>query len=91
VQKRQSIYVILLFLLVLGPSAIGQPQPCPTEFHYGENAVAGHFAVVNGIRMYYEIYGGGPPLLLIHGNRGLDLGNALPDRAFFTLVPRNRG
>jgi pimeloyl-ACP methyl ester carboxylesterase len=70
VQKRQSIYVILLFLLVLGPSAIGQPQPCPTEFHYGENPVAGHFAVVNGIRMYYEIYGGGPPLLLIHGNGG---------------------
>jgi pimeloyl-ACP methyl ester carboxylesterase len=26
--------------------------------------------MVNGIRIYYEVYGSGPPLLLIHGNGG---------------------
>ena len=46
------------------------PNNCPTEFHYGNNPAAGHFATVNGIRIYYEIYGSGPPLLLIHGNGG---------------------
>ena len=66
---RRLVIVLLLFLLLVS-SASGQSQPCPTEFHYGENPAAGHFAVVNGIRMYYETYGSGPPVLLIHGNGG---------------------
>jgi len=37
---------------------------------YGNNPEAGKYAPVNGIRMYYEIYGEGKPLLLIHGNGG---------------------
>ncbi len=37
---------------------------------YGDNPKAGHYAKVNGINMYYEIYGEGQPLLLIHGNGG---------------------
>ncbi|WP_161596699.1 alpha/beta fold hydrolase [Chitinophaga vietnamensis] len=28
---------------------------------------AGHYATVNGIRMYYEIHGSGEPLVLLHG------------------------
>jgi pimeloyl-ACP methyl ester carboxylesterase len=40
------------------------------NFSYGENPAAGGFAKVNGIEMYYEIYGEGEPLLLIHGNGG---------------------
>ncbi len=28
---------------------------------------AGHYATVHGLRMYYEIHGEGPPLLLLHG------------------------
>jgi len=47
VQWPQPVIVLLLLLRsVLGAS--GQSQPCPTEFHYGENPAAGHFAVVNG-------------------------------------------
>jgi pimeloyl-ACP methyl ester carboxylesterase len=37
---------------------------------YGENAKVGKYANVNDIKMYYEIYGKGEPLLLIHGNGG---------------------
>jgi pimeloyl-ACP methyl ester carboxylesterase len=37
---------------------------------YGNNPAAGKYAVVNGIRLYYEIYGEGQPLLLLHGNGG---------------------
>ena len=45
---------------------------CATTLPYGTNANAGAYATVNGIRMYYEIYGPAtaPPLLLIHGNGG---------------------
>jgi pimeloyl-ACP methyl ester carboxylesterase len=35
---------------------------------YGQNARAGHFLTVNGIRLYYETYGTGPAMLVIHGN-----------------------
>jgi len=41
----------------------------PTRL-YGSNDSAGKYAGVNGIRLYYEEYGKGAPLLLLHGNRG---------------------
>lgn len=35
---------------------------------FGDNPAAGHIFVFNGNRFYYETYGAGVPLLLIHGN-----------------------
>ena len=35
---------------------------------YGDNDSTGKYAVVNGIKIYYEEYGAGEPLLLLHGN-----------------------
>lgn len=35
---------------------------------YGNNDSAGHYAAANGIKIYYEVYGQGEPLLLLHGN-----------------------
>lgn len=37
---------------------------------YGKNAKVGQYAELRGIKMYYEIYGAGEPLLIIHGNGG---------------------
>ena len=37
---------------------------------YGSNPVAGHTAELNGIKLYYEIYGTGAPLVVLHGNGG---------------------
>ncbi|HVE61928.1 MAG TPA: alpha/beta hydrolase, partial [Chitinophagaceae bacterium] len=34
------------------------------------NKKTGKYADVNGIKMYYEIYGSGKPLLFVHGNGG---------------------
>ncbi|MGI4740853.1 MAG: alpha/beta fold hydrolase [Janthinobacterium lividum] len=56
--------LLLLGLLLRGLLAMGQPVP------YGHNPAAGHYQAVRGIRLYYETYGAGPPLLLIHGNGG---------------------
>lgn len=37
---------------------------------YGDNTEAGHYAAVNGIKIHYEVYGNGEPLVLLHGNGG---------------------
>jgi len=34
----------------------------------GNNAAAGKFMDVNGVKLYYEVYGKGEPVLLLHGN-----------------------
>ena len=36
--------------------------------YYGRNPKAGHYVTVNGVKLYYEAYGQGEPLLLLHGN-----------------------
>lgn len=36
--------------------------------NYGWNPAAGHFVMANGVKLYYETYGQGEPLLLLHGN-----------------------
>lgn len=38
--------------------------------NYGQNKDVGKFAEVNGVKLYYEIYGEGQPLLVLHGNGG---------------------
>ena len=38
------------------------------ETPYGHNTAVGKYVTVNGIEMYYEEYGSGAPMLLIHGN-----------------------
>ncbi len=60
--------LLLITLIALLVSVNSNSQS--TEIDYGNNPNSGHFASVNGIKMYYEIYGEGEPLLLIHGNGG---------------------
>ena len=55
-----------LFSVILVASAIARTP----HLNYGNNPDAGHFVVVNGIRLYYETYGKGAPLLMLHGNGG---------------------
>ncbi len=47
----------------------------------GAATPAGHYADVNGLRMYYELHGSGPPLLLIHGGagNGMQFEHQVPD------------
>jgi len=54
----------------------------------------GHYARVNGIRLYYEIHGRGRPLLLLHGGAGdgRQFSNQVPvfSRSFRVVVPDER-
>lgn len=45
-------------------------SPLMGQVDFGNNPEAGHAVKVNGIELYYEIYGKGQPLLLLHGNGG---------------------
>jgi pimeloyl-ACP methyl ester carboxylesterase len=54
-----------LFALIGGGPANAATHPAATA---GNNPTAGKFLVISGIRFYYESYGHGAPLLLIHGN-----------------------
>ena len=60
-KKQLSICLFLLFFQTLFAQ---------TGVPYGKNPQAGKYLVANGIRLYYEIYGAGQPLLLLHGNGG---------------------
>lgn len=37
---------------------------------YGRNPAVGKYADIRGFKMYYEVYGKGEPMLIIHGNGG---------------------
>jgi len=59
---------ILLALLVLSSALLAQTGRDTIKL--GNNPKAGHFAKIRGFNMYYEVYGKGEPLLIIHGNGG---------------------
>lgn len=53
---------LLCSFLVTVPLAMGQAIP------YGNNPKAGHYINIEGTTLYYETYGSGTPLLLLHGD-----------------------
>ncbi len=63
---NQILFGALLFLIITGYGCRNNTNSVP----YGINQEAGNYADVNGIKLYYEIYGKGEPLVLLHGNGG---------------------
>ena len=62
----KQLFTFLLTLLMSSSFA----QSAFDSSIYGRNEKAGKWAQLRGIKMYYEIYGKGEPLLIIHGNGG---------------------
>src|SRR5262245_40141887 len=62
--KQKYLHIGLLISLF---SIICQAQE---KINYGNNPQAGNFYNNNGVKVYYEIYGEGKPVVLLHGNGG---------------------
>ena len=58
---RRFALVSFLFFFCL-PAPHGQ-----APVNYGSNPAAGSTFTHDGIRLYYEVYGSGEPILLVHG------------------------
>ncbi|HWZ04707.1 MAG TPA: alpha/beta hydrolase [Mucilaginibacter sp.] len=64
---------ITLTLLILPLFKLSFAQDIKAAFDtttYGRNPAVGKYADIRGFKMYYETYGKGEPLLIIHGNGG---------------------
>lgn len=57
-------FIFLSLLLLTSFNALSQKEDVP----YGSNKAVGKFMKINGVNLYYEIYGKGEPILFIHGN-----------------------
>ncbi len=78
-------------LLSLG-AGCGNPVPKPADsaavaapvaaIKYGANPAAGGTFIHDGVTLYYETYGAGEPLLLVHGN-GASIGSMAAQIEFF--------
>jgi len=78
-----------LLLLLITHVILGQ-----SKTPFGNNSKVGQFASIRGFNMYYEFYGSGQPLLLIHGNNGsiADFSNQIPffSQYYRVIVADNR-
>ena len=63
--KRFPITLAVALAILIGNHVVAQEQAVVEE-----QKTEGQFAEVNGIRMYYETYGEGEPLVLLHGFGG---------------------
>lgn len=70
---RPALLAFVLSAACLARAHLSPPTPPALAVPYGHNDAAGAYAEVNGIKLHYEVYGQGAPLLLIHGNGG-DIG-----------------
>jgi pimeloyl-ACP methyl ester carboxylesterase len=61
----KSLFLAAWIILVMSFTGFGQ-----SPVIYGSNEKAGRYIDINDIRIYYETYGEGEPLLLLHGNGG---------------------
>jgi len=63
--------LLLLMLALCARAGFAQDLKAMMDTtHYGKNAAVGKYADIRGFKMYYEVYGKGEPLLIIHGNGG---------------------
>ena len=66
---RRALLVCLFQLFCVVVASAQQPPPaCTSKVPYGKNASVGRYVTIDGVRIYYEAYGTGPAVLLLHGN-----------------------
>lgn len=62
---------LLYGLVIITFSGLAQrAQKAKQKAGFGNDLSAGHYVTLRGFNMYYEVYGNGQPLVMIHGNGG---------------------
>ena len=76
---KKLLFSIVAIIFVTSANAQA-PKASTQKIVYGNNSKAGKYFDNRGFKMYYETYGAGEPLLLIHGNGGsiLSMANQIP-------------
>lgn len=74
---KSIIFSISLFFCVQSFGQIDLPKPLrhfmqagaspAGEIQYGNNPQAGHYVQAGDAKIYYEVYGKGQPLVILHG------------------------
>jgi hypothetical protein len=67
--KRIPFLLIALTATTVASAQTPATKPTPGAT-YRANAAAGRTFVHDGVRLYFEVYGAGEPLLMVHGNGG---------------------
>lgn len=69
VSKMLFLLIIATTLVLLAAAQSSNVSPFDTTM-YGKNEQVGRYVKTRGFNMYFETYGQGEPLLIIHGNGG---------------------
>lgn len=69
VSKPLFLLLIAIKIALVSSAQAAAVSPFDTT-RYGKNEKVGKYVKTRGFRMYYETYGKGAPLLIIHGNGG---------------------
>lgn len=94
--KKPIKLLLLLLIFSVFETANAQVQMnFKFDTPYGKNETVGKFVELNGAKIYYEEYGKGEPLLLIHGNNGSieAMGNQIDyfKTKYRVIIADNRG
>ena len=85
------IFIFSISGILMGQVAMNSKFDTP----YGKNKEVGKYITINEARIYYEEYGKGEPMLLIHGNGGSikDMGNQIDyfKKKYRVIIADNRG
>jgi pimeloyl-ACP methyl ester carboxylesterase len=77
------LVIVMLLLASTGVQAQLEFMKALDTTRYGKNPEAGRYLNSRGFKMYYEVYGQGDPLLIIHGNGG-DINNFVFQIPYFS-------
>jgi pimeloyl-ACP methyl ester carboxylesterase len=82
--KDYQFLLHLLFAILFLPNALTQPTTTKLDsVRLGHNPDVGRYVTTRGFNIYYETYGEGEPLLIIHGNGG-SINNFFEQAPFFS-------
>ena len=66
----KKLFLGIITLIITANVNAQSPATSDQKIKYGSNAKTGKYFDNRGFKMYYETYGAGAPLLIIHGNGG---------------------